>query len=107
MYLRQNSNYSTTLCFEYTGRHIFQFVLCIMFSIFCFSMFIMVNEFNEIKQEENRRIQKEIRKRRKYTYDTDYKYIYESKQYFPKIIQKRINKIVPSNKPISISIGNI
>ena len=107
MYLRHNSDSSTTLCFEYTSQHIFQFVLCIMFSIFCFSMCIMINEFAEIKEEENRRIQKEMRKRRKYTYDTDYKYIYESKQYFPKIIQRKINRMVPSSKPVSISIGNI
>lgn len=107
MYLRHNSDYSTTLCFEYTSRHIFQFVLYLFVSMFCFSMCIMIHEFSEIKQEENRRIQKEIRKRRKYTYDTDYKYIYESKQYFPKVIQKKINRRVPSNKPVTISIGDI
>lgn len=107
MYLRHNPDYSTTLCFDYTSRHIFQFIICIMFSLFCVSMCVMFNEFSEIKQEESRRIIKEMRKRRKYTYDTDYKYIYESKQYFPKIIQRKINRTVPSSKPVSISIGNI
>ncbi len=106
MYLRHNSDYSTTLCFDYSSRHIFIFVLCIMCSIIFFSMCILVNEYNEINMEEKNKQIKEMKKRRKYTYSMDYKYIYDTDQYFPKIIQKKIKRRTPSSRPVVIHMDN-
>lgn len=104
MYLRHNSNYSTTVCFDYTSQQIFILVICIICSLFCFSMCILVNEFNELKTEETNKQIKEMKKRRKYSYNMDYKYIYDTDQYFPKMIQKKIKRITPSSRPVVIQM---
>ena len=104
MHLRYNTEYPNAYCFNYDYHTFLQLFICLAFVWFCFSMYMIVNKYNDKKMNIERTKHSEFMKKAKYNYDKEYKYVYSHNQTLPRIVQKRMERRTPSRIPVCIAM---
>lgn len=104
MHLRYNTEYPTGYCFNFDYHTCLRIFICMAVLWFGFSMYMVVNKYNEKKMRNERKRHYEFMKKVNSNYDKDYKYVYTRTQHLPRIVQKRMERRTPSGIPVCVSM---